>query len=175
MIVSTIVVEWPAMGKGRSRAAQKILEFAMSARLHQRPRDRYDDLVAAYPELFPPPRPDYARSDLPGGWWSLVTELASRLMKLPGREKIRITQTKEKVGQLMIHVRLASGGGLVSDPQMEALQREISLARERSASTCLFCGAADAERRILGGWITTVCPNHSYGSTAIPASPHPLD
>lgn len=144
-------------------------ETRMNETSHPPVQDRYADLVAQYPQIFPAPGPDQSFSNLPTGWWGITSELASRLLLMPGLEKVRVRQVKEKWGVLTIYAFPRRSFSL-DDPQVAAIRYEISKVRKESESICLYCGAAGAELKRLSGWVATVCPAHTYGGTLLPVN-----
>ncbi|WP_411352972.1 hypothetical protein PNH50_19135 (plasmid) [Leisingera aquaemixtae] len=84
------------------------------------------------------------------GWYPLIARLSADLAAIvreDGLTRFRAQQVKQKLGGLRFYAR---GGndrttGRIAQAQMEA------------ARTCEHCGTQPAEKRSLGGWLTTTC------------------
>jgi len=87
------------------------------------------------------------------GWYSIVKELISELIKL-GWDR-EIVQVKEKFGGLRFYVSTLPEGGIDVMSKYEAL----------SYNTCEVCGKHGLLRG--GGWYKTLCDEHSEGKEAL--------
>ncbi len=89
------------------------------------------------------------------GWEPLIRRLSEKLEPLIAalpedeRNECRAAQVKEKFGTLRFYMSLETD-------EMHSL---ILQAEEESARTCEDCGAPG--KRTRGGWIRTLCPEHT--------------
>jgi hypothetical protein len=83
------------------------------------------------------------------GWFDLIWDLSVKLEPLVAGTDMRAMQVKEKFGTLRFYMT-------TSTDQIEKL---ISEAEEKSATTCEVCGSQDATAS-EGYWLTTRCEEH---------------
>lgn len=90
----------------------------------------------------------------PKGWWKsfglqLCEELREELLKYNYLHKYRITDIKEKFGEIRIYDDGSPKGCEVTHiiDDYSALSENI----------CMFCGAPDTSMIEWGGWLTTIC------------------
>lgn len=81
------------------------------------------------------------------GWFDIIYPLCEKLATLKLADSFRITQIKEKYGDLRIYVS-------VSHPEADAL---ISEAEKTSSTTCEVCGAPNAGHSTFHGRVRTLC------------------
>lgn len=86
------------------------------------------------------------------GWYGIIKRLIKDLIEL-GWDK-QICQVKEKFGGLRFYINSGS----------EEIWQRIRLAEEASYITCEKCGELGTARG--GGWIATLCDEHSEGRPA---------
>lgn len=89
---------------------------------------------------------EYAKMCVGAGWHGLVDE-AYDLLEPHG---IKVTQVKEKFGQLRIYT------GIMTKEVSDELDPKIWAIEGRSMSICECCGQP-AEQRTKGGWVKTIC------------------
>ncbi|HDS1693556.1 hypothetical protein ICJ54_24955 [Pseudomonas asiatica] len=114
-----------------------------------------DELIGRYSELFRqsaqnPVGVPYWGVQCDVGWYPLIDRLCSKIqgrinnLKSP---EVTIIQIKEKDGSL----RVSYHGG---DDYIAGL---IDMAQELSSCICEVCGCSGAKKKLLLGWIKTLC------------------
>jgi hypothetical protein len=93
-------------------------------------------LVQAFPRLFKGKEPT-TRSEIPEGWYPLMTDLCQQIDAQLSEGKVEdfvVLQIKEKFGSLRFYFQCAPC-------TRSKLEQLISIAHERSKTTCLLCGS----------------------------------
>ena len=106
--------------------------------------DFNDTLYKSYPKFFDD---SFWGVECSAGWYNIVFPLCEKLSKLDLPETFRITQVKEKFGELRIYTS-------VKHPEVDALIRE---AEKLSTEICEVCGAKDAGTSSIQGYVRTLC------------------
>lgn len=125
-------------------------------------------------------RPFFARAtlgvDFFPGWLGIIEALVAGLESLPNGSTLRCAQMKEKFGTLRVYLVGAPPRVDIMGPGMIMTARErpkrggsgvraaaiplVRAAEERSAHTCMVCGAPGAVRWV-GDWLMAVCDCHA--------------
>lgn len=142
------------------------------------PSDTVQRLVAAHPLIFrgKPPR---VESDLPPGWYDLVSRLCRQIEAELGDHAahFRVVQMKEKFGGLRFYwswrgrtrptvdILSPSGHARLEQPARNEVSARIdtlvAAAEAESARTCEQCGAAAKLRSSRSGWLRVRCTKHA--------------
>lgn len=90
--------------------------------------------------------------DCPEGWQEMVLGLLKKIDEhaLEAKMDIEIAQVKSKFGTLRCYIYNGD----------EVCRAWIRDAEERSATMCEVCGG-EAQRRVWGTWIVTMCDEHN--------------
>ena len=88
--------------------------------------------------------------DVPPGWLGVVDLALTRLGNVDG-DQTHVSQIKEKYGSLQIY-----DDGCCPQSDFVAI-----LAEAESMQTCQYCGSAGALQKSKGGWLATVCEEHT--------------
>lgn len=110
-----------------------------------------DDIINAHPNHFPGPR----YIECKGGWNKLILAFIEELDKIPGGRDMRFFCIKEKFGRLRFDFEE------YDSEQMLMLVSDLEdKYQKKSEETCEECGQPGSIRTV-GGWIRTVCNQHS--------------
>ena len=95
------------------------------------------------------------------GWREILTDLRAEIASLIGgpdaRPGFRISQVKEKYGEVSFYLRSAPA------PQPDAIDAAVLRAEVRSRLTCKSCGAPGAMKATGSGYLYTTCATHIVG------------
>ena len=122
--------------------------------------DNYLESIGGLENGFYPDRPKIMTSgicEMGPGWYELVKNLIDELITA-GWDK-QICQIKEKFGTLRFYVNSAS----------DECYEIISKYEKLSSTVCESCGEPGVIRQ--GGWIQTLCDEHSGGREPFPPRP----
>lgn len=114
-----------------------------------------DDLIDRYPEIFQQSKQNplgipYRGIQCDVGWFPLIDRLCSKIQGRVNNQKskqVTIMQIKEKDGSL----RISYYDG---DDYIQGL---IDMTQELSNCTCEVCGRPGSKKKLLLGWIKTIC------------------
>lgn len=114
-----------------------------------------DDFIARYPDLFRqstenPVGVHYWGIECEQGWLPLLDALCSLIQARINNQKTRqvtIRQIKEKFGDLRISY----------DTTDEYVDGLINMTVAISRCTCELCGHPGSKKKLLAGWVKTVC------------------
>ena|ERR1035437_10081674 len=116
-------------------------------------------LCDKYPEIFKDRNRDMRETamcwgfECDEGWFNLIDNLCSDIMRVCGKEIPVATQVKEKYGTLCFYI---NGGN-------EAVFRAISKADQKSFHTCEVCGKKGKIRENSHQWFKTLCDKDAKG------------
>lgn len=113
------------------------------------------ELAEKYPKLFE----ECGGASVCNGWIPLIDKLCQDILAMPGGDKVRVVQWKEKLAGLRFYVSGAS--------------REISdlihKVENETFKICEFCGGEGKSAKRKSGWYKTICDqtsNHCKWSKA---------
>jgi len=119
-----------------------------------------EDFEKQFPEIY---KDVYCGFCLPAGWSDLVWKLSEDIQReldrpenIEIKSSFKVAQIKEKFGGL----RFNTDGG------PKSIDKLIDVAEKESFHICETCGKPGLLRK--GGWIRTLCDEHSRGREAYP-------
>lgn len=113
-------------------------------------------IMERFPEVYGPPPWSIKKTSLAWGfacgegWYPLIERLSADLADIireDGLIRFRAQQVKQKLGELRFYAR---GGN-------ERTAYRVAQAQMEAAETCEHCGTRSAQKKSLGGWLTTTC------------------
>jgi hypothetical protein len=125
---------------------------------------RYQNLINKHMKVLRPPSiggeseelSELIYFDIPAGWLSVVDRALTRLGNIEAGQT-HVSQIKEKYGSLQIY-----DDGCC--PQSDFI---TILAEAESMQTCQYCESAGTLQKSKGGWLATVCKEHTNIKGAI--------
>jgi hypothetical protein len=104
-------------------------------------------------------KPVFSYAHLPG-WKTVIDQLVEQLDAVTGAHKFRMADQKEKYGSLRVEIEPVDGA---PTEIVEAAEKLISEAEEKSERTCVDCGKPALLHEWNTDWLLPCCPEHARG------------
>jgi hypothetical protein len=104
-------------------------------------------------------KPIFSYTHLPG-WKTLIDQLVEQLDAATGAHAFRMADLKEKYGSLRIEIEPIDDA---PSEIVEAAEKLISQAEEKSEHTCIDCGKPALLHEWNTDWTLPCCPEHARG------------